>query len=147
VIPAGLAALALGVYGAVLTSYSVWLARRQTQCRLVVQLGFAPASHLALSVLNLGSRTVSVELVGLALADRTPLTVPVASQRMRLPLVLADGEHGVVLFGCRAVARALLAARRYGRLDLVGFSITATGRWVWSEPLSIDVGPWLSSTP
>ncbi len=139
---AGIVAVAIEVYGALLTSYSVVLARRQTLPRVIVTLGFAPASRLAVSARNVGRLTVTVEQAGLALAGGTPLPVPIMRSRTRLPLALGEGQRCGVAFNCRAVARALLSAQRFGRVDVCGFVIIADGARVCRVPLAFDVAVW-----
>ena len=140
--PAAALALVIGAYGAVLTSYSVWQARRQAQPRVLVHLAFAPSSRLAISARNVGRCNVILDHVGLALADGLPLRVRPSSGRMPLPLLLGEGQRYSITVECRAVARALLTEQRFGTVELCGFYVLADAIVVRSEPLPFDVAAW-----
>lgn len=107
--------LVLAIYGAVLSTYTVWRARRRDRPALKVSMShaygvgaLAGGTWLTLTVVNVGHRPVTVCNPGFQLPDGARLISPEEEARLGLPDRLAEGASFALRIPHADVRRAMM---------------------------------------
>ncbi len=136
---------AIAVYGALLSSYNAFVARRQNtrQITVTVNHGFLPTGPelgdpmLLIGAANLGHRAVTLVSVGLLLPDKQQLVLTSPEGTVQLPHHLTEGTSCKHWIPAAEIKRQLSSSRFSGTVMVRGFYLDALGKRHLSELFEI----------
>ena len=139
-------ATAIALYGAGLSSYNIWIARKDKKPKLKVTARIAQTisatndvgePEFKLLAANIGQASVSVATCGLRLPDKTELRVLLSYYPSENELASGKAFHA------RAepfrIAREARERGFKGNIKLRPFFADEIGRYFWGKPITLDV--------
>lgn len=147
-------AVLVAVYGAVLSTYSLILRRREKARRVAVSLsmGFVGSGGqrvpmmVLLQAANPGDRAVTLQVPTLRLPSGDSLFPPVTNSDVRFPCELQEGKSCTCWFEAQEVALRVARHGHTGKVKFVGIVRDAVGGSYTSKPLRFNVDRWLQDS-
>ena len=143
--------LLIALYGAILSTYSIWSRRQEQKRKLKVSLNYGltlnllsqgkPPLMLILSAVNIGKKTVTLTMMGLILPtkDKKYLAFLHPNSLVSFPYDLIEGKSCSVYAEPKEVANELKQLGYSGKINLKGYYKDAIGSKYISESLKFDV--------
>ncbi len=142
--------LIIAVYGAMLSTYTVWNARQERKREIKVKMtygfikspitGVSPLM-LMLTAMNTGRKTVSITNMGFILPnkDREYLILLQPQSNVTFPYDLAEGKSCQVWDTAKELAEDLIREGYSGRISLKGYYKDAIGNEYRSKPMKFSI--------
>jgi hypothetical protein len=142
--------LLIAIYGALLSTYSVWTARQEHKREIKVELSYGfmrnPLSGvsppmLLLSASNTGTKTVTLTSMGLILPrkDKKYLIFAQPESNVSFPCDLLEGKNCNVWVTTKELAEDLKREGYSGRISLKGYYRDAIGGYYESKSFKFDI--------
>jgi len=140
--------LLIAIYGALLSTYSVWTARQEHKREIKVELSYGfmrnPLSGvgptlLILSALNTGTKTVTLTSTGLILPKKKYLFFAQPESNVSFPYDLPEGKNCNVWIATEELAKDLKREGYSGRISLKGYYRDAIGGYYKSKSIKFNI--------
>lgn len=150
--------LALALYGAILSTINWRQAARRDAAQIKVVAGVVTAGgsqgeppHAKVEAINLGPRSVTIEILTLELPSGARIFTPYKSgvvglESTRLPATLDDGETARYIVSCEEIGRALRSHGLGRGTRLIPVCIDAGGRVTHGKPWEVDPDELLATS-
>jgi hypothetical protein len=138
---------AVAVYGALLSTYNAYVARKQRKRQVKVWLSYGMLTNgpelsenmLLLSAANAGHRTVTLTSYGFRLPDGRQLVAPVPQGNASLPCELTEGKSCMFWMSVQEVSQQLKRNGFSGTVRIKGFYRDAVDGLHSSKPFSVNI--------
>lgn len=142
--------LLIAIYGALLSTYSIWTRRQEHKREVKVELSYGITRSpllevsplmLILSALNTGTKMVTLTSMGLILPrkDKKYLTILQPESNVTFPYELLEGKNCSVWIGIEKLAKDLKHEVYSGKIDLKGYYKDAIGNEYRSKSVKFDI--------
>ena len=141
--------LIIAIYGAILSTYSIWNARKEHKHEIKVELAYGFSTNplspkgllLILSALNIGRKPVTLSSMGLILPskDIKYYTILRPNSNVSFPYDLPEGKRCSVWIGTKELAENLKHEGFSGEINLRGYYGDAIGGKYKSKKLKFDI--------
>jgi len=142
--------LIIAIYGALLSTYSIWNARQEHKREIKVELSYGfmrnPLSGVSppmlfLSALNTGTKTVTLSSMGLILPrkDKKYLIFVQPESSVSFPYDLPEGKSCSVWITTKELAEDLKREGYSGRISLKGYYRDAIGGYYKSKSVKFTI--------
>jgi hypothetical protein len=140
--------LLIAIYGALLSTYSVWTARQEHKREVKVELSYGLKTNpisgvsptlLILSALNTGTKTVTLSSTGLILPRKKYLFFPRPESNVTFPYDLPEGKSCSIWIATEELANDLKREGYSGRIALKGYYRDAIGGYYKSKSVKFNI--------
>jgi hypothetical protein len=140
--------LLIAIYGALLSTYSVWNARQEHRREIKVELSYGFMRNalaevspplLILSAMNTGAKTVTLTSTGLVLPRKKYLFFAQPESNVAFPHDLPEGKSCSVWIANEELAKDLKREGYSGRVKLIGYYKDAVGGYYKSKSVKFNV--------
>jgi len=139
----------IAVYGAILSTYTIWNARKEHKREIRVELAYGFSTHplspkgllLILTALNTGSKTVTLTSMGLILPrkDKKYCTFLRPNSNVSFPYDLPEEKNCSVWIDTKELAENLKQEGYSGEINLKGYYGDALSGKYESKQLKFDI--------
>lgn len=143
----------VAIYGAILSTYNLWVKRQETRVRLKVDLsmGFLAGRSdvsrsdwlLILTAANPSKRPIIINIPTILIPGKNKLFNPNVQSEKTFPCELQEGHSCKAWFSAREIATALAGTGYRGKVVLIGEFHDAIGTEYKSKPLKFKIEDWL----
>ncbi|HMC30602.1 MAG TPA: hypothetical protein VKL99_07180 [Candidatus Angelobacter sp.] len=139
--------IVIAAYGAVLSTYNAWAARKKDrrQVKVTANLGFLSYGNrvsetmLNLTASNPGHRPVTLVSTGFSLPNKQQMVLFTPEGTTQLPCELMEGKHCTHWISAREVADQLRKSGFSGKVKVRGFYRDAVDEKHFSKPFKFDL--------
>jgi hypothetical protein len=141
--------LIIAMYGAILSTYSIWNARQEHRREVKVRLSYGFSTHpfapqgllLIIEALNTGRKTVTLSSTGLILPtkDKKYYTFLRPNSNVTFPYDLPEGKNCSVWIGTKELSENLKQEGYSGKIELKGYYGDAIGGKYKSKSIKFDI--------
>jgi len=140
--------LIIAVYGAILSTYSIWSERQEHKREIKVRLSYGfirnvlgqvSPTMIILEALNKGSKTVTLSSMGLILPKKKYLFLARPNSYVTFPHDLLDGKNVNVWLETKELAGDLKNEGYSGRIRLRGYYNDAIGNRYISKSVKFNI--------
>jgi len=144
-----LVTLSIALYGAILSTYTIWNARKEHKRELKVRLSYGFSTHpfapqgllLIIEALNTGRKTVTLSSMGLILPteDKKYFAIIHPNSYVTFPYDLPEGKNCSVWIATKELSEDLKQEGYSGEIELKGYYGDAIGGKYKSKSIKFDI--------
>jgi hypothetical protein len=141
--------LLIALYGAILSTYSIWASRQEHKRELKVRLSYGFSTSplapkgllLIIEALNTGRKTITLSSMGLILPtkDKKYFTFLRPNSNVNFPHDLTEGKSCSVWISTKELSENLKLEGYSGEIKLIGYYGDAIGGRYKSKPIKFDI--------